>query len=202
VRRVVLAAELSGFVAGPDGGERGPRPACGVHPSGSVSRIRLSSRLVSSPSGVRSPGVVVQGSGGPAVWCPLVQRPAVCCPLRPSGRVRPSHPTPGGGVGGPSRGGGQPAHGNGARSVGGRAVGRLGRRPRRLGGRRCRGRAWVSGVSVADPGRVGSGRCAERPSLRLRCGQGNRLQREVAAPAAWLPSSAGCATTVRGRRRA
>jgi hypothetical protein len=77
VRRVVLAAELSGFVARPDGGEGGPRPACGVHPSGSVSGIRLSSRLVSSPSGVRSPGVVVQGSA-----------------VRPSG-VRPSgvHPS-------------------------------------------------------------------------------------------------------------
>jgi hypothetical protein len=79
--------------------------------------------------------------------------------------------------------------------------------------------ALVRGRSVADPARrVGCGRWrprlpTERPGRpgrrtesarrgRLRGGHGSGLQREVAAPDAWLPSSAGCATTVCGRRRA
>jgi hypothetical protein len=59
------------------------------------------------------------------------------------------------------------------------------------GGRACplRDQAGQAGVPSARGG-------------RLRGGRGSRLQREVAASAAWLPSSAGGATTVRGRRRA
>jgi hypothetical protein len=87
----------------------GPHPACGVHPSGFVVRgpaVR--------PAGVQSVRCPVTwcrrpGSGGPAGWCPPVQRPLsgvhpssvqpsgvqpVRCPARPvsaprrSGRVR------------------------------------------------------------------------------------------------------------------
>jgi hypothetical protein len=42
-------------------------------------------------------------------------------------------------------------------------------------------------VTAERPDRPG--RRAEHPSLRLRCGHGSWLPREVAAPAAWLPSS-------------
>jgi hypothetical protein len=65
-------------------------PASGVPHPVSSSGIRRSSRPVSSPSGVRSPGFVVQVSGGPvacgppvrcpALWCPPGQRPAGWCP--------------------------------------------------------------------------------------------------------------------------
>jgi hypothetical protein len=189
----------------------GPRPPCGVHPSGFVVRsgcpavwcaARLcAARPVCSPSGVRSPGVVVQGSGGPDGRCPPVQRPAVWCPPRPSGRVRPVHVR----RWGPGRCGGRPPpQARVEVPVGAAApssspgVGR--RRPGR--GRGCRGRASVSGVSVADAGRVGEGGGAcplpcqagqagarSARGWRLREGQGSRRQREVAAAAAWLPSS-------------
>ena len=181
VRRVVLAAELSGVVARPDGGEGGPRPACGVQPSGSVSGIRLSSRLVSSPSGVRSPGVVVQGSGGPAVCVhPSSVQPSAVHSVRPDASVR-LIPHQAGGVGGPSRGGGQPAHGNGARlwaaapsggSVDGQEAGRATLPRSRVG-------QWGVGGG-SGPGWVGSGRCAE----------------PVAAAALW----AGEQATARGGR--
>ena len=69
-------------------------PAGGVHPSG----LGVRDPAV-QPSGVWSPGVVVQRVRRSAVCCPPVQRPAVCCPSRavssrlvsaprPSGRVR------------------------------------------------------------------------------------------------------------------
>jgi hypothetical protein len=58
-------------------------PACGVHPSG----IGVRDPAV-QPSGVRSPGVVVQTVRRSAVRCPPVRCPAVWCLLRPSGRVR------------------------------------------------------------------------------------------------------------------
>jgi hypothetical protein len=112
----------------------GPRPPCGVRPSGSSSGIRLS-----SPSGVRSPGFVVQGSGGPdgrcppvrcpAAWCPAAWCPAAWCPPRPSGRVRPVHLRRW--RWGPGRCGGAPC--TTARvqvPVGGRDVEQPGRRPR------------------------------------------------------------------------
>jgi hypothetical protein len=117
----------------------GPRPPCGVRPSGSSSGIRLSSRPVSSPSGVRSPGFVVQGSGGPDGRCPPsgvdpsgVQPPGVqppgVQPVCPDASV-PS--TSGGGVGDQAGAAGHPApRARVEVAVGGRNVEQPGRRPR------------------------------------------------------------------------
>ena len=150
-------------------------PTCGVHPSGVV-RVRPSGVR---PSGVRSPtkeklgfwtrrrafeqvrhgsniqllsySLVESSSGGPAVWCPPVQRPALWCPSRRSGRLVSTRPVSSRLVSARrsgrvrlvppqavaletrSRRPGDRDHRNGARSVGGRAVGRFGRRPRRPG---------------------------------------------------------------------
>jgi hypothetical protein len=159
--------------------------AWGVHPS----RCRCPGsgcpvRPVSSPSGVRSPGVVLQG---PAVCCPPVQRPAVCCPPL-SVRTRPPRPTSGRGVGDQAHAAGNRHHRVGVDvPMGGRAVGWLGRRPSKPGGRRCRGRAvgqsgcrWPTRAGLGAGGRVpaerpgGPGRRAERRWLATR-GHGNRL---------------------------
>jgi hypothetical protein len=68
-------------------------PACGVHPSGFGVRDPAV-----QPSGVRSPGMVVQSVRGSAGCCPAVQcQPSAGCPRR-SGRVR-LLPCSGGGVG-------------------------------------------------------------------------------------------------------
>jgi hypothetical protein len=118
----------------------GPRPPCGVHPSGSVVRDPAV-----QPSGVRSPGFIVRdpASGRTVSTRPVSSRLV----STPSVRTRPSRPTPGGGVGTrPVRRGTLPR----ARvevPVGGRAVEWLGQGLRRPGrGRGCPGRAWVSGV--------------------------------------------------------
>jgi hypothetical protein len=195
-------------------------PPCGVHPSGVVVR-----GSAVQPSGVRPSGVQpsgVQPSGVQHVQCParpvssrlVSTRPAGCCPP-PSVRTRPSPPTPGGGVGDQVGAVGNLYHRNGSRSWwaaaswsgsidgragpdagdaagvarwsvgggGGPGPGGCGRRPR---------------VPAEGPGRPG--RRAERRRWRLRCGHRSGLPREVAAPAAWLPSWAGWATTVGGGR--
>jgi hypothetical protein len=86
----------------------GPRPACGVHPSGSSSGVRgpavqpsgvqpvrcpvtWGRRPGSSGPAVRRPAVRCPTVWCPAVWRPPVQRPAGCCPPRRSGRVRLVH---------------------------------------------------------------------------------------------------------------
>jgi hypothetical protein len=96
---------------------------------------------------------------------------------------------------------------------------RLERRSRRPGrGRRCpksrwslgrRWRTWAAGLGAGRGGRAcplsdqpGQAGVRRARRGRRRGGHGSRLPREVAAPAAWLASSAGCATTVRGRGRA
>jgi hypothetical protein len=166
----------------------GRRPACGVHPSGVVRDPRR-------PCGVRPAGFIVRGSGGPAVCRPPSGvRPSAVRPVCPDasswshpGRCarQPSPQEPS-----RSRWAAAPSSG----SVDGRAG--LGRAPLpspRVG-------QWGSVANLAGvvsrrrprvtaerPGRPG--RRAERPSLRRRCGHGSRLPREVAAPAAWLPSS-------------
>ena len=162
-----------------------------------------------------------------AVCCPPIQRPAVCCPPvrcpavwclpRPSGRVR-LLPCSGGWRWDPGRGGratvttGTGGGPGGCRAVDGSIDGQRGR-----DAGDAAEVALINGRSVADPGRRvgcgprrprlpaerpgGPGRRAEPVAAAARW-DGSRLQREVAAPAAWLPSSAGCATTVGGRRRA
>jgi hypothetical protein len=121
---VVLAAELSWLVGRPDGGcpvERpagiqrsgvvavvgkartpamasvaGPRPACGLHPSGPSSGVQRVQPSSVRPSGVqrvqrppvRCPAVWCPAVWCPPVWCPPVRWSAGCCPPRPSGRVR------------------------------------------------------------------------------------------------------------------
>jgi translation initiation factor IF-2 len=146
-----------------------------THP-GSSSGIRRSSRLVSSPSGVRSPGSswcpavrpsAVHPSGVrpsgvrprpvSGLWCPPVQRPAGW--VRPVVRTRPSPPILGGGVGPRSVRRAPVTTGTGRVPVGCRAVERFGRRPSRPG----RGQAVLPssrggqrGVG-GGPGRVGGG---------------------------------------------
>jgi hypothetical protein len=176
-------------------------------------------RPVSSPSGVRSPGVVVRGpavrtagvhpssvqlSGVhpsvstrrcPPVRCPPVGVQPVWCPAclvsAPSVRTRPSPPTSGGGVGDQAGAAGHPSPQEPVEVlVGCRAVERLGRRPSRPGGgRRCRGRALVSGESLAAwPGWVRRPRVpAARPGRPGRRAERRWLAARVAAPAGWLP---------------
>jgi hypothetical protein len=206
----------------------GPRPPCGVHPSGCVVRVRRSSssgvrpvrcpvRPVSSPPGVRPSGV--HPSGVQPVRCPVtrVRRPGVRRSGRtmstrpvssrlvsaPSVRTRPSgpHQAAASGTADAAR---QPAPRERVQiPVGGRAVERLGRRPSRPGrGRRRPGSPMVGGAAGGGPGPGaggGPGLDAGLPAgqagvrharrRRRRCGHGSRPQREVAAPAAWLPSS-------------
>jgi hypothetical protein len=206
-------------------------PAGGVHSAGSSSGIRLSSRLVSGPPGVRSPRVVVRGPAicpaavltRPALWRPPVR----CPPVHPSG-VQPSavHPLcPVASVSshlrrwrwGPGPGAGNRHHSNRSRSPvaaapsGGWVDGRAALRA----GDAAWGRGLVSRGSVADPGRGGGrGRRPRVPAARpgrpagvrsargwrRRWGRASRLRRELAAPAGWLPSRAGWATTVGGGR--
>jgi hypothetical protein len=183
-------------------------PAGGVHPSGFGVRDPAV-----QPSGVRSPGVDVQRVRRSAVCCPPVQRPAVCCPpvrcpavwcLPPSIRTRPYLPL--------RRWRWRPGRGGRATVTTG-----TGGDPVAAGRRRLDQRVQEAGTRATLPSRVGQwevgggpgppgwvraaaaalARCATRqakpaigaPSRRLRCGLGSRLQREVAAPAAWLPSS-------------
>jgi hypothetical protein len=119
--------ERSGVVAVGDTASRqatgvGRRcPACGVHPSG----LGVRDPAV-RPSGVRSPGVVVQRvrrSDGccPPVRCPAVRCPSVRCPsvwcLPSSVRTRPSPPTQAVAVGTRSRWPGDPDHWDGWRPL-------------------------------------------------------------------------------------
>jgi hypothetical protein len=205
----------------------GPRPPCAVHhpvrrPGSGCPTVRCPTRLVSSrpvsghlgsSPGSGGPAVCCPPIQRPALWCPPVQRPAGCCPPRPSGRV---HLVPHQAValGTRSVRRRNRHHRNGPRSrwaaapLSGSVDGpsRPGRR------RRCGGRALVSrgvggGPGVCErrrltaerPGRPG--RRAERRSLAAARGTG--AGRGARWPtAARLPSPAGCATTVRGRRRA
>ena len=132
------------------------------------------------PSGVRSPGVVVQRVRRSAVCCPPVQvssRPAVSRPLStrpvssrlvsaPSVRTRPSPPTSGGGVGDQVEVAGHRDHRNGWRPrwlPGRRRLDRRSRRPGR--GRRCRSRVGQWEVGGGPGRRVG---CRpRRPRLPL-----------------------------------
>jgi hypothetical protein len=143
----------------------------------------------------------------PTVCCPPVRCPTVCCRPRRSGRVG-LLPCSGGGVGDQGRGGratlttgtggGPGAAGpSTARSMveeaGTRATLRKSRWP--VGGR------WPTRAAGLGAGRGGracplsdqAGQAGVRsaPCGRLMCGHGSGLQREVAAPAAWLASSAG-----------
>jgi hypothetical protein len=178
---------------------------------GSLSGVRLSGPSAVHPSSVQPSGVHRPVS---TVRCPTVRCPTVCCPpVGPDASVS-SH-TGRGRWDQAGAAGATVTAGSGRGPGGGRAVEPLGRRPSRLGAATLPrshvgqwGRwglaGWVRAgrprVPAERPGRPG--RRAEHLSLRLRCGRGSRLRREVAAPAAWLPSWAGCATTVRGRRRA
>jgi hypothetical protein len=184
----------------------GVQQAVSTHPA-SASGIRLS-----QPSGVRSPGVV-QRVRRPAVRCPPIQRPAVWCPAVQCPAVRPDasvsfHLR---------RWPGDCDHRNGWRLLWLPGRRRLDRRSRRPGrGRRCRSRVGRWEVAGGPGRRVRGGPRrprlpAERPGRPGRRAEpvaaaalwhGCRRQREVAAPAAWLASSAGGATTVGGRRRA
>ena len=208
VRLGVRAAELSWVVARPDGicpASLRRHPAVGrrrrgrhcQHTSPGVGGRSVSSvgcpPIPMSLSGVRSPGVVLQG---PAVCCPPVQRPAVCCPPL-SVRTRPPRPTSGRGVG-------DQAHAAGNRHhrvrvdvpMGGRAVGWLGRRPSKPGGRRCRGRAlgsrdvggrpgpgWVRAAAYPQSDQAGQAGVRSAGGWR-REGTGTGWRCEVAAPAA------------------
>lgn len=180
----------------------GPRPAGGVHPSGSVRPGPGGpARPVPGPSGVQSPGFIVRDPASGR----LVSTPSV--------RTHPSGSPSGGGGLGQADAARQPAPRERAQvPVGGRVVERLGRRPSRPGRRRRRrGHPWSAGRSVADPGRVGCGRrprltLASRPGQagvrsarrrRLREGTGGgRTGREAAV------LGMGWATTVRGGRGA
>jgi len=193
---------------------RHPGPAVqpsSVRPSG-VQPVRCPARLVSSPSGVQPVRCPARPVSGRLVSPRPASSRLLSAPVRPDvsisshlrrwrwgpGWVRP----------------GDRHHRNGS-SPGG--LPRLG--AARWTAEQARTRATLPGSrvgqwgSVADPGRVGgrqprlpaedqAGQAGVRSAhrWRLRCGHGSRRQREVAAPAAWRPSQAGCATTVRGRR--
>jgi hypothetical protein len=178
----------------------GPRPACGVHLSGPSSGAWLSapsgvrpsggrpvrwparpvsSRLGSS-SGIRRSDHLLSTCPTSGVWCP-----AVWCPPRPSGRVRlvPIRR----GVRGQADAARQPAPRERVEVPMGCRVGVA------HGRRGCRWRTRPGRVQAAaalDPGLPGRpGRRAERPVAGGCARHGSRPQREVAAPAAWLPSS-------------
>jgi hypothetical protein len=188
-------------------------PAGGVHPSG----LGVRDPAV-QPSGVRSPEVVVQRVRRSAVCCPPVRCPAVRCPavrspavwcLPLSVRTRVGLlPCSGGGGGTRSRWPGDPDHQNRWRPLWLPSRRRLDRWSRRPGcGRRCRSRVgrWEVG---GGPGRAGSGCGPRRPHVplsdqpgpagarsarrgRLRGGRGAGGSARMAAPDAWLASSAG-----------
>jgi hypothetical protein len=180
----------------------GPRPACGVHHPVPSSGIRLS-----SPSGVRSAGVVVRD---PAVQ-PSGVHPSSVHPssVQPSG-VRPVRPDMSVWTHtrrwrwGPGRcGGATCTTGMGRGPVGCRVLERLGRRPRRPGrGRRCRGRASVSDRSYAVArrwaGQAFRGTGAGSPwRVMASC------QRSLTAPMGSLGSRRSrCSTTKPTRTRA
>jgi hypothetical protein len=179
----------------------GPRPACGVHLSGPLSGPWLSGRPVSSRP----------VSGRPVSSRPVSSRPVSSCPVAsrlvsaPSVRTRPSGPPSGGGVWGQAGAARQPApRGRVEVPVGCGVVERLGSTAEQartratppgsrmvggaVGGGPGPGRVRAAAaVDVGLPGRPG--RRAERPSPAAARGHGRRPQREVAAPAAWLPSS-------------
>jgi hypothetical protein len=208
----------------------GPRPACGVHPSSSVvpgpavQPVRCPARPVSSPSGVqpvrcpvtwvRRPGSVVRGPSSGVRRSgvhPSSVQPSGVHPARPDASVS-SHvrrwrwepgrcgrgtaprerarslwaaaPSSGSGVG---RGGLEAGDAAEIASVGGGVGGDL--------AGLCAGGGACPLTDQAGPAGVLSAR-----GWRLRCGHGSKPQREVAVPAAWLPSWAGCATTVGGGR--
>jgi hypothetical protein len=212
----MLSAERSWVVDHPDGvcPAECPAdiPAVGRRRRGR--RFQDASRGIGgrSVSSVRCP---LSGSavlvGRPASSPSGVQR--VQCPARPvssrllsapSVRTRPSHPTRGGAVGTQVGAAGNLHHGNGLSPGGlphfGAARSTAEQARTRAALPRSRVGHWGS---VADPGRVVGGRrprvSAERPGRpgrrterrrwRLRCGHGSRLQREVAAAAAWPPPS-------------
>jgi hypothetical protein len=181
-----------------------------THPV-SVSGIRLSSRPVSGHLGSSS-----SGSGArPSAVHPSGVQPSGVCPVRPDASVS-SH-AQAVALGTRSRWPGDRDHRTGGGPCGCRAVdGSVDGRGGRDAGDTAQV-ALVGGRSVADPGRrlgAGGGRACPLSDQagqagvrsarrgRLRCGHGSGLQREVAASATWLPSSAGGATTVGGRRRA
>jgi hypothetical protein len=175
----------------------------------------LSGRPASSPHLVSSVSGV-QPVRCPAVRCPPVRWSAGCCPPRPSGRVRLIPPRAVA-FGTRSRRRGDRHHRNGSRSLW---------LPRRRAARSTAQEAWgratlprsrwsvgVGGRTRAGLGAGGGRACPlsdqagqagvrSARAWRRRCGHGRRLQREVAAPAAWLPTRAGWATTVRGGRGA
>jgi hypothetical protein len=142
----------------------GPRPPCGVRPSGFV--VRDPAVQPSGVQPVRCPVTRVrrQGSGGPdgrcppvrcpaawcpAAWCPAAWRPAAWRPPRPSGRVRPVHLRRW--RWGPGRCGGAPCTTGTGRGRGGRP-------------RRRAARASVSGVGGGPgPGGVRAGGCGACP---------------------------------------
>jgi hypothetical protein len=185
---------------------------------GSSSGIRRSSRPVSSPSGVqpvrcpvtwvRRPGVRRSGhllSSRPVsgLWCPAVRCPAGWCPCRRSGPSVSSHPgrwrwaqVGAAGIrhhGNGSGPGGLPrrcaarstAEGAGTRAVlPGSRVGQRG-----LGWRTRAGLGTAAARARCAASRPG--RRAERPWPVAALWHRMRLRREVAAPAAWLPSGLG-----------
>jgi hypothetical protein len=170
--------------------------------------FRLSSRLMSGPSGVqpsrvRSPWLVVRVQR-PALCRPPVRCPAVCCPppsvrSRPSPHLRRWRWDQAEAAGQPSPQ--QPVEVRWAAATSG--AGSTTEEP--WGGRRRQARAVVSrGVgSGPGPGVVGGAaaapraRCAtrqarpalERPWLAAAPWAGAGPARALAAPAAWLPSS-------------
>jgi hypothetical protein len=175
----------------------GPRPACGLHPSGPSSGVQ---RV--QPSSVRPSGV--QRVQCPPVRCPPVQCPAVWCPAcpastrpvsgrlvsgrlvstrlvstrsvvsrllsAPSVRTRPSHPTSAVALWTRSVRLATCTTGTGRGPGGRHAVERLGRRPSRPGRGEVAGVARWSVGSVADPGRVGCGRRPRFPRWGTRRG--------------------------------
>jgi hypothetical protein len=192
----------------------GPRPACvstypvpcpGPSSGSGCPAVRCAARPVSGHLGSSS------GSGCPAIWCPPVQRPAVWCPpiQRPalwcppsSVRTRPSPPTSGGGVGDQMGAAGQPAPRErvevpvatapSSGSVNGRGLDDAGDATEvARWSVECRRRTrpgWVRAVAAARarcPARQARP-ASERPWLAAARWARSRLQREVAAPAAWL----------------
>jgi hypothetical protein len=222
--------QRSGIVAVIDTARTPPRrrswcPACGVHPAGSSSEIRLSSRPVSGPSGVRSPASVVRGppirpvAVDPSSVQPLLSTRPVSSRLlsTPSVRSRPSPPNLRRWRGNQVEAAGQPLPQQPVEvPVAAATSGGWGRQPRSPGDRRrCRGRAVVSRVSVADPAGSEMGSGGRPCPLRDQAGQagvrsrlwlavapwaGSRPRRELAAAAAWLCLRAGWATTLCGGR--
>jgi hypothetical protein len=197
--------------------------AVSTHP-GSSSGVRRSGRLVSSPSGVRSPGVVVRGpavrpssvhpssvhclaSTRPASTRPasnrLVSSPSGVQPVRcppPSVRTRPSPPTYGGGVRDQVEAARRPSPQERVEVP--VAAAPSGGSVDSPGGLEAGDAAEVAVVSRgrwADPGRVGCGRrprvTAERPGR-----PGRRAERPWLAAALWAREEAaargGCTCRV------